>query len=276
MLPLSVPQGPNLEKPVTKKRSGKHQLRTSKPLLSVCIPKSSNASCSHIEIIKRIHFFTQSFVMLPALSFVLLNPRCVFQPLWHLQLTGAWGKGSLLLLSLGRFWQFSWAALKHKLTLPYLFFSGKKKEKGCLKYSLGYGTDIAQGTHAQIPGLNEKEQNLLLVSSRSLSKCSTSRPWSWCAAAVLACVHHRVFIYTKWFGPNRRLTVPPKCHVSNHVHTKITFETWFSYRMNSGAELADLFQMAAIALRGVSLRLLLGASTGQPAMLALLRAACIS
>lgn len=37
--------------------------------------------------------------MFPALSSVLIKPRRLFQSLWHLQLRGAQGKGSFLLLS---------------------------------------------------------------------------------------------------------------------------------------------------------------------------------
>lgn len=56
-----------------------------------------------------------------------------------------------------------------KKILPHLFFS-EKMDKNCLRYSLSsYSTDLAQGTNAQIPGLNAKDQNLLLTSPRSLS-----------------------------------------------------------------------------------------------------------
>lgn len=213
--------------------------------------------------------------MFPALSFVLTNPHCIFQPLRHLQLTGAQGKGSLLVLS---FWQFFWTALRHKLDPSLLIFQWKNTEKGCLKCSFsGYGTDIAQGTltlrflawmtksktsHFSLPDPCQRALHpgpeirmVLLRSSVSIAEYLT--------------------IYTKWFGPNRRLKqclqnqitewcantymFPTMCTRKSHL-----MKTQFSYQMNCVAELTDPFQTTAITLTGISLQVSSGASTGQP------------
>lgn len=80
-------------------------------------------------------------------------------------------------------------------------------DKNCLRYSLSaYGTDLAQGTHAQIPGLNEKEQNLLLASPGSLSVDLNPGPE---ISLLLLClsgsITENLTIYTQCFCPNRRL-----------------------------------------------------------------------
>lgn len=80
-------------------------------------------------------------------------------------------------------------------------------DKNRLRYSLSSnGTDLAQGVHAQIPGLNAKEQNLLLMSPRSLSVDLNPGPE---ISLLLLClsgsITENLTIYAQCFGPNRRL-----------------------------------------------------------------------
>lgn len=184
------------------------------------------------------------------------------------------------------FWHFFWAALKHKLDPSLLIFQWKKQRERLSQTFIQWlwHWHCTRDTYTQIPGLNDKKQNLPLLSSRSLSKCSTSRPWDQDGAAALVCLHRRVFnyLYKVVWSQQETETVPPKpdhrmmCQhlfVSNHVHTKIMFdETQFSYQMNCVAELTDPFQTTAITLTGIHFRSHQGPAQASLAMLALLRA----